>query len=1772
MNMMVKRLVATCLFLGLIVSAATPETYYLSDDVEIDAEEPVSLSLENEEGEAFSVTRSGEGTEDDPWVFDLSTLDPAVTTFDMRDHKLYCARDGEAEQGYFVFNLSGAAISGTGATSFRTWRGEEHANADNLTIVNVGDITMGGIDTRVTRPGGYSSTGRRAGDITIGTADKPAGPIRVSFLYAHHDSEDGNHDTVGGHVTIHSTDDVLIVDDAGEAGDIQTQSGRLCRSGNVTVKHTGDFRVNSVNTRCRASTGRRLHSGHIRLNGGDASGDAVVEGDLITSEDQRSSRITEIEIENYNDVSIAGSIDGRSNAGRTATLVKIENNIAGDIVVEEEIDLRETDGGTYGKMRLSAGGDVSILMLDLDKVGSVYMDGAEWPIKRNLEETMAATPGEPLTLGPVVLRDPVGDATWQWYFNDEPIPGATEAELTIPDMTADHVGVYHVVLDDERPMTPLESARVRIEDWPVWETELAAVQSASLGESVTLGPVELFAARGEVTWQWYLDGEPIEGATASSLELENVGADDLGQYKVRVNDELERSPVYAEVRLAEPDWPMWGYDAQRSFRAPVDHLPETLHLQWTRELAPPRRAWPPQMDDRDNLEFDVSYSPVVLGDTLFVNSMTSDRLTAYDLETGAERWRYYADGPVRLAPAAWDGKVYFVSDDGRLYCLDAETGTKRWAFNAAPTDHRVLGNERVVSFWPARGAPVIKDGTVYFASGVWPFLGTFVFALDAETGEQLWANTGHATEWQKQPHSGAYSFAGLAPQGYLAASDDFLVVSGGRAFPGIFDRHAGILLHVHATRSQHTSAGGGYRVRIEDDSYFDHDSDPRPLPCAKTGSIPKSSVQTEAFYRRLYPLPAPDGGTVWDPTPENDDEADAEDLADDADDNEGDPDETDDRRIALLERAQELEDHLDGPVFEALVARDRFFVVTEKGTIYCFGAEPRDPFEHAYAPAVPEPRDDAVGRRAESLLDRSGHRRGYALFLGAGDGDLMEQVAVRSELHIVAIERDTDRIAALRQRFDEAGLYGSRIALLPGDPMETPYPPYISSLVVVEDATELGRAPDVAFLEFVYERLRPYNGHAELTTCARTEEAFAEALAEFEPENGRAENDDGTVTLRREGPLPGSGQWTHQYADAGQSNQSGDQRVRAPLGPVWFGGPDHYNVLPRHGRGPRPQVAGGRVVLLGPETVSARCVFTGRELWVRVLPGIGHSFTVRGDRVKPEDRVRRWEPGRRSPTVPHAAGAKFRGSPFVSLPDSIYVLHAGHVLRLDPDTGESLGEWPLYDEDEQEDAARDRGGHISVSGDVVVASLFPDVFDGRPGRSFNDTSSRGLTALDRFTGEQLWTRNADMGFRHNAIVSGNGILFVNDFISEVAVEAARVRGMEVEEKPRLLALDLRTGNELWSIEDEGLFGTFLSYCTEHDVLIEGGAGRGARGGPPNEPGNQLRTRRGRTGETIWELKGLRGRNPLVGPYILRGEDLFVGGRAYSLLTGERRDRNRPVFGGETELSYSRRYGCGHAIAGMHLLTFRSGAAGFYDLERYSGTGNVGGIRSGCTQNLIPADGILNAPDYTRTCTCAYQNQTSLGLVHMPELEQWTYDQSVRFSPGTREVIRMGVNLGAPGDRLDENKTLWMPFPHTAYNTRMPLELDADNYFRKHALLVDGENGLNWVAASGARNVRSFELETYGDDRPYRVTLHFSEPDRLSPGERVFDIAIEGAEPRKAFDVVAAAGGPDRAVTVSFRDVPVGRTLRIRLSPTDDSEHPPVLSGVELVREAEKEDE
>ena len=86
------------------------------------------------------------------------------------------------------------------------------------------------------------------------------------------------------------------------------------------------------------------------------------------------------------------------------------------------------------------------------------------------------------------------------------------------------------------------------------------------------------------------------------------------------------------------------------------------------------------------------------------------------------------------------------------------------------------------------------------------------------------------------------------------------------------------------------------------------------------------------------------------------------------------------------------------------------------------------------------------------------------------------------------------------------------------------------------------------------------------------------------------------------------------------------------------------------------------------------------------------------------------------------------------------------------------------------------------------------------------------------------------------------------------------------------------------------------------------------------------------------------------------------------------------------------------------------------------------------------------------------------------------------------------------------------------------------------------------------------------ERVYTVRLHFAEPDQVTAGQRVFDVAVQGRPALQGFDVVREAGGPRRGVVKEFRGVRVRGELTVTLTPAAGGREP-VLSGVEVRAES-----
>ncbi len=593
-------------------------------------------------------------------------------------------------------------------------------------------------------------------------------------------------------------------------------------------------------------------------------------------------------------------------------------------------------------------------------------------------------------------------------------------------------------------------------------------------------------------------------------------------------------------------------------------------------------------------------------------------------------------------------------------------------------------------------------------------------------------------------------------------------------------------------------------------------------------------------------------------------------------------------------------------------------------------------------------------------------------------------------------------------------------------------------------------------------------------------------------------------------------------------------------------------------------------------------VYTGRVLWEIDLKNFGKFY----------DKLL------------HAPGAGEIGSNYVSLPDKVYAVYGNVILELDAATGSLNREFKLAPVGKK---APPPFGFIAVWDDLLIATVDPvpiggptkldfwpfnkgngdddpnvkedktepkkpaddkkksDCGDnGTPGADKKAPSagkieplpsgpyaagSKKLVVFNRVTGEFLWSREAEFTFRHNAIAVGTGKVFCIDNITEEKKKALKRKGITFDGTPVLYALDARTGKPVWSTT-KNVFGTFLNYSEKYDLLLQ--AGSKYRDRPGDEVDKGMIGYRGKDGKVLWQDLSVK----YDGPCLLWRDKILtngLGGFALDVLTGK-----------VTGWKYNRQYGCNTALGSEFLLTFRSGCAGYYDLDSDSGTCNLGGFRSSCTNNLIVADGVLSAPDYTRTCTCAYQNQSSLALIHMPDVEMWAYG-------GVPKPGQVGYHFGAPGDRRAPTGTLWQAVPAVAVKTsdkdksktsvKLKLEPAQPEIYRLHSSQVEG--GLNWVAATGFVGIQRITIPVTAK-KNYKLRLVFGEPADIGPGARTFDVMLQGKTVLEKFDIAKAAGKAKKCIFREFKVTPAKSEIVLEFQAA--GKLPAVISGVELTEQ------
>ncbi len=996
---------------------------------------------------------------------------------------------------------------------------------------------------------------------------------------------------------------------------------------------------------------------------------------------------------------------------------------------------------------------------------------------------------------------------------------------------------------------------------------------------------------------------------------------------------LAIASIAASTALAS-DWTTWRADSARSGYT-ADSLPEKLDRRWSwQPLHAPKPAWP--RDDR--MSFDRAHHVVIAGGLVCFGSSADGTVTALDAKSGAAKWLFYTGGPVRFAPTVWKDKLFVVSDDGYLYCLKLSDGTlvNRW-FGGKGED-LVLGNERMISKWPARGGPVIHDGLLYWAAGIWQSETVFIRALNPDTGKVVWTNDRSGGIEMPQPHGGANAKSGVTAQGYLLANDERLFVPTGRAVPAAFQRETGKFDYYRL--QENTQRGGTTAVLAGDfiynGGYAYHTSDGSLLKDRIGGAVAAypggvvhgdgnqlrslKVVLKDAVDRKGNPIKAPAHEPLW--------------LA------KGTPAGTSlmiagetivsssGKRIAtasLKDGKLIFSDEVDGVAYGLAVSDGRLFVSTDSGAIHCYGAKSEANGQaierHANVIEYPYTQNKKIAQAATEILKKSGVREGYCVDLGCGDGQLTYELLKQSDLYVVAIDSDPAKVESARRRLGAAGLLGTRVTVHVGNSAKTQFPKYFANLVVsrksLSEGSQVVDASEAARLQ------RPYGG----VVCL---------------------GQSGKMSVDVRGALSGAGDWTHLYSNPANTLCSTDT-IKGPLTAVWFRDID-LDLPQRHGRGPSPLFYEGRLFAEGLDELIAVDAYNGRPLWRFKQEGILDAYNA-----------------------DHLAGTAVTGSNICIAGESVFLRNGSRCFQIETATGEVKS---TFETPKHPDGTPAVWGYIACENGVLFGSTSNESHvvrhayiraDDHMQRQFSESTS--FFAFEIATEKLLWRYDAKESIRHNAIAIGDGHVYLIDralAVDDLLSRAPARRG----EKPKvpavghptgeLVSLDVKTGERKW-ISDKDVFGTTLAFSERHNIILMFYQPTSFK--LPSEVGGRIAAIHGNDGYRLWEKKVKYRTRPLI-----NGDTIIAHPAALDLVSGE----TKPV-------SFPKSYGCGQLSGSQNLLMFRSGTLGYFDLTRKAGTENYGGIRPGCWINALPVGGLVLVPDASSGCRCSYQNRSWVAL-------------------------------------------------------------------------------------------------------------------------------------------------------------------------------------------------
>lgn len=1095
----------------------------------------------------------------------------------------------------------------------------------------------------------------------------------------------------------------------------------------------------------------------------------------------------------------------------------------------------------------------------------------------------------------------------------------------------------------------------------------------------------------------------------------------------------------APVGLAG-DWPAFRGDPNHT-GVTDDVLQLPLELSWTYQPHhPPQPAFrgrlAPSKDRVEPITYDYVFEPVVANGRLFFSSSSEDAVFCLDSVTGKTLWTYGVEGPARFAPRLVADRLYFGSDDGHVYCLDASSGKLIWRMRAGPSDQRCIGNGRVVSAWPVRTSVAVAENRAYFGSGLFPTMGTYLCAADADSGRLLWR--------RPTPYS---------PHGQVLVEGDRLVVATGRTAPAEFHRSDG--RPVADEPSPRRALGGSFIGRLNDMLAWGPDEsgvvflrvsrdsigERRPqdrgttIAGAVTGLRAHSLVARDHLYVvRDEQILAVDWETFrraalenpqvkwrrWEKTtyPRYGSQPFGLGRA-------GLLNSEDVRLFEEMERAKAWstpnERHLtrailagdilvlggknsvlvvdaeagrqlaaldvDGEARGLAVCDGALFVSTDCGRLYCF--------RHA------EPGSARKSRRADdvspgaALVDKTTAAEARLAASGAADkaaAALLHQADTRRGFCLVLGAHNAGLVAALARQSamrivaidpDASKVAAARAQLARAGlygkravvhhvAEEEPAYPTCFANLIVSD--EILRGDRLPYTtSSVLRLLQPYGGTIALRSTGPAVSPTDWRLAGLSSWTSVSDDSGDTWQIARRLELPGAGEWTQMYADGANTVCSGDRLVGREFALQWFGPPGAEDVVERHAVAMPPLFKDGKLFVAGLfNTIEAVDAYNGTRLWKADVPESTRMM------------------------LSHNAGFLAAGD------GGLFVAADSDCWMLDPETGRLLHKFtPVRLENDW--------GYVGVAGNYLLGSDQKSPADEyssgarKGGYRFltnardlhsRPTVSETLFAFDYGARRRVWTYRTPSAILNSTItVAADKVYFVESRAPKVLADETGTAWLPdfFARDARLVALDLADGREAWSQrlgplsaspDDKHEHIVFLSYSDGLLLLTR-------TGHIDQKLSYRLEGRDATTGAVRWQ-QTIPSRHRVYAPLVYgkngqQSHPSIVNGKVFLLshitdalitldLTTGAIERDPSLYD-----FWIHSKTCAVPTASASSLFFRRDSCYMLDLATHQPMDLTTVTRPGCWMSIIPAGGLVLMPEASSGCTCGFALQTSVVL-------------------------------------------------------------------------------------------------------------------------------------------------------------------------------------------------